>query len=702
MSRLWIMLGYLLTTAASAADTTVWQDKGEIRQTVTAQARSLATSPVSSLQQYRVFGLDESLLKEQLAQTGNSLAAARTSTQTLQLPLPDGSFAEVAATPTEIFSPDVAAANPDIHTWKVIGTDGKTLTGVLDFTPLGFHAMLDMANGDTLFIEPQSTGENRQYASFSKRTNTAAFQKEGFSCPTHGKISSFSSTLPYTASSRTAAKAGETLNTFDIAIAATAEYTAYFGGKPSNALSAIVTTLNRVNQIYERDLSIHLRLVSGTNVIYTDAATDPYSNSDSSALLAENAKNLDAVIGNSNYDIGHVFSTASGGLAVVEGVCDPTYKAQGTTGISAPTGEIFSIDYVAHEIGHQLGATHTFNSTLNNCGGGNREAATAYEPGSGSSIMAYAGICGSDNLQSNSDAMFHAASIAQIKAYSHNGAGAACASSSSLSNANPTAMAGSDYTIPAATPFILSGAGLDTNGDALSYSWEQLDTGLASPVNVDMGNNALIRTHLPTASAIRTIPEMSDLTSGTTSPGEVVPVTNRVLNFRLQVRDGKGGTGQDDMQVTVQNTGSAFAITYPTTITFVPGSPQQVNWTVAGTDQQPINCSAVDIAITSDQGNTFTNLLAGTPNTGSASVMLPLTLGSSNYLRVKCSNNIFFALSRTIPAKASTSGSASASTSTSSGVATSSGSGGGGSMPLEWLVVGGIYAIFRLRKGTTS
>ncbi len=441
MNHLWIiLLAVLATSAAADTGTSPWHDIA---------ARGTPTGAEAHLQHYRLLGLDEAPLKEQLAQTK------------LSLPLPDGGFAAVTATLTETLAPDIAAEYPDIQTWKVVGTDGKVISGVLDFTAQGFHAMLDMANGDTLFIDPQPDGDSRHYLSFRKSANREAFHQGNWSCTTpHGdnNIPSFSATLPLGTAARTvAAKAGETRHTYRIAMAATGEYTAYYGGQQA-AYNSIVTTVNRINQIYERDLSTHLTLVSGTNIVYTTAGSDPYSNNSPNRMLSQNTETLNKIIGVNNYDIGHVLATDGGGLASVATTCAEN-KAEGVTGLVKPEGDAFIIDYVSHEIGHQLGASHTFNSQLGACAGGNREAQSAYEPGSGSTIMAYTGLCNSDNLQTDSDSMMHSASIQQITDYLHNGVGASCASKTSLGNANPIANAGSNYTIPAGTPFILSGFG---------------------------------------------------------------------------------------------------------------------------------------------------------------------------------------------------------------------------------------------------
>ena len=697
MNYLWVSLAIAVGTTASvaAADTNPWQD---------IKARSAETSAVASqLTSYRLLALNEALLKTQLdnAATSSFNTQARGTTTTISLPLANGRYANVQVIPTQVLAPEIATKYPEIQTWKVVGTDNSPVhSGVLDITPQGFHAMLDMNNGETLFIDPQTTtsGE-RQYLSFTQQANRQAFHNDKWSCAEHGDHTDLTS-INRIAARGTNDVPGKDMHTYRIAMAATGEYTQYYGSQ-SKAYASIVTAVNRINQVYERDLSVRLQLVSDTDVIYTSAYTDPYDNGNASRLLTQNVSNLNSVLGVGNYDIGHVMNTSAGGLASVGVVCNRDSKAQGSTGLDKPSGDAFIINYIAHEIGHQFGATHTFNGLLGSCQASNREGATAFEPGSGSTIMAYTGLCGTDDLQQDSDAMLHAATISQIRDYVYTGNGASCAGLVTLTNNNPTANAGPDYTIPANTPLLLSGSGSDTDNNTLSYSWEQMDAGTVSYANVDLSDNALIRTHLPTSSPVRTIPQMSDLVNRTASAGEYLPASNRSLNFRLQVRDGVGGTAYDDMVVTVNNTGSSFAITSPTTTSLSAGSQQTVTWNVAGTNQAPINCSAVDIAVTSDNGNSFTNLLTNTANDGSETVTLPNTLGSSSYLRVKCSNNIFFALSNTSPAKANTSNVVTTNTNTGGSVFNndSSSGGGGGSFPFAWLLVGGLVALLRLNKG---
>lgn len=632
-----------------------------------------------TLVQQRHLSLNEQALHSLLINTGSE--------PSLSLPLPTGGFTRVQLIPVETLSPVIAAQFPDWQTWQIKGLDGQVMSGRAELTALGFTAMLMMQNGDTLFIDPitaTSKAAERSYRSLSKQSNSGLF-KNNFQCTTHetAQAEENAEQAPVIA-----ARAGEDLKTYDIAIAATGEYTQYHGGSKTTALSAITTTINRMNEIYQRDLSIKLRLVSGVTTIYSDSSTDPYPSS-GSTLLKENQTVLDNLIGSENYDVGHLFTTGDGGVAVVEGACRNSYKAQGVSGWDTPTGDIFAIDYVAHEVGHQFGATHTFNSESGSCSGNNRISKTAYEPGSGSTIMSYAGICSPDNIQAHSDAMFHSGSINQITSYTQSSTGAICADSTSLSNTNPVVNAGQDYTIPARTPFTLTGSATDGNSDTLSYSWEQIDLGTASKVDIDTGDNALVRAQLPSSSASRTIPRLTDLLSDSHTYGETLSSQTRSLNFRLQARDGKGGIGSDEMVVHVQDTGSTFEITAPKNVSLSAGSVLNVSWNVAKTDQAPISCANVDIALNMSSTTTnesFQTLLSNTANDGAASVTLPSTLGTKNTIRVKCSNNIFFALSDANPSSAGTGGSG--------GVYTN---GGTGSFPIELALLVGVGVFFRQR-----
>jgi len=528
---------------------------------------------------------------------------------------------------------------PDIQTWKVYGLNDDVLSGRLDFTPAGFHGMLSLTNGETVLIDPETVNGTNYYKSHQHRSDDTA--------PHQCSLKQVSATPVQNRSGKRLAKAGNTLHTYRLAVATTGQYTEFFGGTVDDAMAAVSTTINRVDEIYERDLSIRLKLVAENNqIIYTDPVNDPYSNGYDNLMADQNIANLNRVIGATNYDIGHVFGIGDGGIAGVGVVCNDVAKAGASTSISSPTGDKFNIDFVAHEIGHQFGAMHSFNGTKLNCV--ERQADTAFEPGSGSSIMAYAGICGSDNLQRHTDAFFHASSIEQITNFSHNGKGATCAEKKGLGNSNPIAKAGTNRTIPAKTPFTLLASATDADGDTLTYTWDQMDAGTASDVDIDKGDNAIIRSYLPTSSPERMIPKLSDLLVGTHTKGEILPQTSRTLNFRLAVRDGKGGVGFDDIQLAVHDTGSAFSVTSQSSSpTLAKGKKTKVTWKVANTDASPINCDKVDIGLSTNWGKSFKTIVSNVQNDGSQSITIPANTVSSTKARIKvsCSNNIFFAIS---------------------------------------------------------
>lgn len=655
MKRIWMFALFVVCGTVFAnpinpnASPQVWQDVEEDR-------------PL----QYRTNTIDESILKRRkLSLDENSLKAlllgntrlddaqdlaykgrVKKSPIEISLPLPDGSFISVSAKATSVLSDDVAARHPEIKTWHVVGVDNPAISGRIDFTSKGFHGLLVLEDGDTIFIDPDEDESNSLYYSLSKQQNASHFKTE-FNCGTHDD---HSSSLNY--SQKKTLKKGfsqspvDSLVTYRLAIAGTAEYTASQGGTKASAFASIVTTINRVNQVYQQDLGINLQLVSGEDIVYTNAKEDPYSSESAGLLLQENINNLSTNFGAENFDIGHLFTQGSqGGLSLIGVACSDRVdsqtgltiatKAGGITGIPSPQGAVFSLYYIAHEIGHQLGATHTFNSAQQSCGSG-RMQVTAVEPGSGSSIMAYSGFCGSDNLQSNSDSMFHWASISQINQHTRS---KSCGNVSSVSGL-PIANAGEDIIIPVSTPFLLKGS--VSSG---SYTWDQMDTGSASSVNVDVGNNAIVRTLLPSGNPDRYIPRLSDLFTNRNSSGEILPNTERSLNFAFVVRG--GGVSSDSKTVTVVDTGSLFKVlSQASSETLFIGKPVDITWQVADTDTAPINCSAVDIKLLRVDGSENI-LLENTANDGSETLTIPASIPEMTNARmmVACSTQSFFQVS---------------------------------------------------------
>ncbi|HET9315633.1 MAG TPA: zinc-dependent metalloprotease family protein, partial [Vicinamibacteria bacterium] len=421
----------------------------------------------------------------------------------------------------------------------------------------------------------------------------------------------------------------------------------FHGGTVPLALAAVVVAVNRVNTVYERDLAVHLNLVANNDQIIYTAEPDPYTNNDGVTMLTQNQTNLTNVIGAANYDVGHVFSTGGGGVASLGVVCNNGAKARGVTGLGAPTGDPFYIDYVAHEMGHQFRGNHSFNGTTSACGGGNRSALTAWEPGSGSTIMAYAGICGAENLQSNSDDLFHVGSLVEIQTFVSTGGGSSCPTTAVTGNAAPIVDGGPDFTIPQTTPFTLTATGSDPNGEPLVYIWEQMNVGTAAPPNTDNGNRAIFRSFDVSTSPSRTFPKLADVLAGTLSFGEAWPTTDRSLSFRVTARDnhpGAGGTTIDPVVVTVVAGAGPFEVTSPnTSVTWTGFGTETVTWSVANTQAPPISAANVRISLSTDGGSTFpTVLAASTPNDGSEDVAVPNTPTAQARVKVEAVGNVFF------------------------------------------------------------
>lgn len=558
----------------------------------------------------------------------------------IAIPHPDGGERLFKVREVPNMEAELAQQVPFIRNFRGYDVDEPTTVVCLDISPKGLSAMW-RGNGETVMVEPFN--DPGRFMVFHRRDVPI---QRSFTCD----VTDSKTNRPQ--HKRGFSPTGDQLFTFRVAIAATGEYTQFHGNLgPSDpvtdTLAEINTALNRVNMIYETDAAIRMVLVANNiNIIYTDPDTDPYTNNSGGAMLGQNQANLDAVIGPANYDIGHVFSTGGGGVASLGVVCFNGSKARGVTGLANPIGDPFYVDYVAHEMGHQWDATHTFNGTTGACSG-NRTSSSAFEPGSASTIMGYAGICGAEDLQSNSDPYFHAGSLDDIISFSRP---LACAVTTPTGNDPPnTVDAGMDMTIPAQTPFALTGSASDPNGNSLTYCFEQMDLGAASPPNTDNGNRPIFRSFNPTTSPTRYVPRMADILSQTPTIGESMATTNRDLNFQLTIRDnaaGGGGVNFDTITLTVNNGAGPFQVTSQASPeTLMGGSMITVTWDVANTDTAPILCGFVDIDLTDDNGASFAYSIAtGLPNNGSAMVMVPNIDAAQARIRVKCADNIFFNL----------------------------------------------------------
>jgi len=634
------LLSTLIMSQACAADSSInfssnnWTLINTVKKQQIEQDTSSLTSRASK---DKSFNLNIDLLEQFLADE---------ETITIDLPLPNGQFAAFKLTASSVMNSELAAKYPSIRTFSGYQLDKPEHQGNFDITPHGFHGVFTFEN-DKVFIDPIRRDNNTTYHSYfrkdAKPLSKSALGK---------RLSPLRNTLSNNLDLESVGKAFKQKNktneiiTYRIAVATTGEYSEFHGGTKELSLAAVVTMLNRVNEVYKRDLAIKLELIANNDsLIFIDAASDPFKNTDED--IDVNTEVINKGVGVNSYDIGHVVGTGAGGLAGLGVVCSEL-KAEGLTGSDSPTNDAFNIDYVAHEIGHQFGADHTFNGAAGACDG-NRAQSSAYEPGSGSTVMGYAGICDDQNLQSNSDAYFHLRSIEAIKTYIASDIGRSCGVKVSQTNQAPTVEAGKDYTIPARTPFVLKGQGSDKESDSLTYSWEQYDLGAmsssATDDKTDDGNRPLFRVFAPSHSNERVLPVLNDILSGKETHGEALPTKTRDLNFRLVVRDNKGNVSVDAMKVSVVANQQGFSVTEPSVGSSWLGNEQTVTWNTASSEQAPVSCSAVDILLSTDSGKTFSQVLANeTPNDGSHAITYSDLNTSTARIKVSCSNNIFFAI----------------------------------------------------------
>jgi predicted Zn-dependent protease len=631
---LWLLLGSVSSAQTNdPSSPNPWTFKAESQIAQKKQTRDVVPNV------YRTVRLDLAAIKSLLKAVPLwHTADAQTKNVELAFPMPDGSFQRFKIVKAPIMHPDLAKKYPEIQSFAGYGIEDPAAYLRFDLTPMGFHAMMLNAATGHVFIDPYAREDNEHYVVYFKKD---FYVDKPWQCsgePVEGKHEP----LP----SASYEKAGDCkLRTYSLALACTGEYAAFHGGTVSSVLSAMNTTMTRVNGVYERDLSITMQLVANNDLlVFTNANTDPYNNFDATAMLAQNRTTCDNVIGTANYDIGHVFSTGGGGLAYVKCICNATYKAGGVTGTTTPVGDPFDIDYVCHEMGHQFGANHTQNNPCSS------NSTSSVEPGSGSTIMGYAGVC-APNIQAHSDAYFHAMSIQEIMAHvSGTGSGNACATLSTINNF-PTFTAIADFAVPKSTPFLLTGNGADTDaGDVLTYCWEQMDNAAATmpPVPTSTVGPAF-KSMPPTTSPIRYFPNLTAIINNTTPTWEVLPSVARTLNFRLTVRDnhlGGGCTKEDNIVVTVASSGP-FVVTAPNTAVSWPAlSSQTVTWDVANTTATPVSAANVDILLSTDGGLTYPiTLLSATPNDGTQVVTIPNNQTSQARIMVRGTGKIFFDIS---------------------------------------------------------
>ncbi len=657
------VLLFITVTYVKAQETDVWEpvtNKGNIKT-------DKGVARVSFPAVYKLFSVDMEALSSNLYSiTGNRSASHST---IISLPNADGQIEQFEVFEASNFEPALQEQFPLIRAFSGKGLTDKYASLKLSISPQGVQTMVFRTDRENEFMEPYSA-DHRIYAVFKSQRKSGMLP---WTCSTVDRdLATGINNLVL--NTGITARSGGDLKTMRLAQSCNAEYSNYFGATSASQVSLVLAafnaTLTRCNGIYEKDLALHLNLIANTtSVIYYNASTDPYSTT-LSQWNSQLQSTLTSVIGEANYDIGHMFGASGGGgnAGCIGCVCVNGSKGSGITSPNdgIPQGDNFDIDYVAHEVGHQLGANHTFSMS-------NESTGVNKEPGSGITIMGYAGITSQD-LAPHSIDVFHQASIAQIQA---NLATKTCPVTTVISanNATPVVAAVSNYTIPKSTPFALTGSASDANaGDVLTYSWEQNDnastsqTGASSVASATKASGPNWISFSPSSSPTRYFPKLSTILAGALISGpltggdagantEALSSVARTLNFRLTVRDNcpysstvpvkVGQTQFTDMVVTVSSASGPFAVTAPNTaVTWAGGSTQTITWSVASTTAAPVSCANVKISLSTDGGLTFpTVLAASTANDGSEALVIPATPTTTARIKIESVGNIFFDIS---------------------------------------------------------
>lgn len=653
MKKILLSLFTVIIFSTIHAQNNFFADKGENKIVQTTGQRVIIP------EKYRSSSMDMLAMKNFLwSLPSEKNVSNRTAAPIIELPMPDGKMAKFRVWESNIQEPELAAKFQEIKTFAGQGIDDPYATIRFDYNPyFGFSAQILSPNG-RIFIDPYARRDIGNYISYYLRDYKKSTEFNCFTpdAPVNESI------MPDAGPSR-----GTELTTYRLAFTCTGEFAqAVGGGLAGPTHAAIVTGVNRLTQVYEDELAIRLVLVANNNLIeFLDPTSDPFNNNGSSDLNIITSA-INSAIGFDSYDIGHLGCTASNAGVAGLGVVCGSSKGRGLTGGLNPVGDAYYIDYVAHEMGHQFSAPHSFNS--NSCA----SAGGSYEPGSGTTIMAYAGICSAtENIQPNSDAIFHAISYDAITNFITTGNGAGCGVTTPTGNSLPviTSMGSNNLSIPINTPFTLIASATDADGDAITYNWEGWDVGPSGswPSAATSTTRPLFRTRLSKTTGSRTFPDIRVIAAnypGTAAPsamdglrGEVLPQVARTMKFRLTVRDNRAGgsgvvSGGEGSQIAttfqVNAAGTApFAVTAPNGgESYFGGSSQTITWNVVGTDQAPINVANVKISLSTDGGLTYPTVITNsTPNDGSEVLTLPAVVSTTAKIKIEAIGNIFFDIS---------------------------------------------------------
>lgn len=613
--------------------------------------------------QSQLFQLDVSAMRNWLRQAPMEF----TGQKPLLLQMPDGAgqMRQFEVWESPVMAPELSAKYPGIRTYAARPLDGSADVVRLGMGHKGFYAFQFRTEAGIETLRPYAEGQDQYYMAYRMTDLPNDATPEGvLECGLHdggghvslNKMDSPEELSEHFALDRSGSADPVKLRKYRCAISAKGEYSKFHGNTVPLVLSAMAEALSFIGALMERDFSLRLELVANNDkLIYLDAATDPYEGVEVYDWMEQNQTVVTSLIGSANFDLGHVFSVYVTGSAVgVAGgrVCNNSNKARACSSATQPNAEYFYL-VTAHEMCHQMTGDHTWNTCTVDIVD-QRRAASTMEPGSGSTIMSYAGSCGSNNVQSSKDSYFHVRSMDQVRTFYTTGSGT-CASSTDTDNtAAPevTITSPTNVFIPILTPFQLHATATDADGDAMTYCWEQYDNGPEIPLGEQVKNSALFRSYKPiTTSTSRYFPRLQNIITNLTAKAELLPDSTRQLNFRFTARDNHPGAGgQTWASIRLNSTLAAgpFLVTSPNSNTDIwyGGENRVVTWDVANTDKSPVNCQKVNILLSTDNGNTYEFMLAeGVPNNGACCVKVPDIVDNLCRIRVEAVGNVFFDLS---------------------------------------------------------
>lgn len=610
---------------------------------------------------YSAFRLDYAGLVAHLAKAPIEFTdAAAQRNFTLEMPQADGSVETFALWRTEMMMPGLAAARPEIRTYAGESLDSPGKKIHFTVSPyLGFDALVRLADKGIEYIEPLATGQNDYYMAYDRHNYPQGMgvqQPAKYLPPSPAELAETRPTVAPVVPrgggkefSGTPAK----LRIYRFACTTTGKFGEDYITKEAT-LAKVVSTTNKLNAIYEADLAVRLKLIDEEEkLIFINSATDPFTGPTAADWLNQNTQVIINAIGQlSKFDIGHCFARYISGDAagIAGGDCCSNNKGRGVSTGNLPYGDDF-FSVVGQEVGHMWAGGHSWN--LCEAIGG-RSPGSACEPGSGSTIMGYSGVCGGDNvINARGDLYYQACSIIEIRNFVETGFGSTCGTVEETGNQNPVVTLNypDNFFIPISTPFELKGSATDPDGDALTYCWDEIDLGPPTPLGTAIGNSPLFRSYKPTTLPNRIFPKLQNVLLNTTDIREILPTYNRDLKFCLVARDnrtGGGGIGFDTVSFRSTTDAGPFRVSSPNSSSDIwyGNEYRTITWDVANTNKAPVNCQKVNILLSTDNGNTYEFTLAtGVPNTGRYCAKIPDIDDNLCRIKVEAADNIFFDVS---------------------------------------------------------